>query len=323
MRKYRYPSYQTNQLSDLNEKADALIKECQSKDIQFIAAMPNYLQHLSRTLIHKLDIPELSHLWPNLKTIVFSGNPIGPYKEDLEKLIGREVPYFGIYFSSEAPIGFEEPSLSPGRHFYRLNLEDIVFSFLGDDGKIRGIHDIIEGEDYDLLLSMPNGMCHYQNGDRIKLIQKAPYPLVEILGRSGEAMNLFGEKIDERGLETIWHKTQESIAEDISTEHFFVYPDHDDQGMPHYKWVLVTDNSLEDPAIAHTLDHMTRNSSYIYQEMRDKLHGIGPAQIDRIPVRYYNEYFENVGFSKQLKVKRIFSQAKQYQEFLKDFKANS
>ena len=315
LRKQRFPSELCNELCNLEEKADALAIECRDQDIRFIAAMPNYMQQLSRTLNRKLSLNNLSELWPNLEALIFSGSPIGPYRDELKKSLGKDLPFYGIYFSSEAPIGFEADPVITGRHAYQLNLEDVVFSFKKEDGSIHGVGDLNLGDEVDLLLSMANGLEHYQNGDRLRVVQTTPKLLFEVLGRSGEAMSIFGEKITERDLEVILQNSQDDLLGEIQVEHFFIYPDEDETGKPFYHWVLVTDDQFSHEKLAHSVDKTTQTASFPYQLMRHKLETIGPAQVTTMGREAFNQYFERVGFSKQLKVKRIFNTAAMFHDF--------
>ena len=78
-----------------------------------------------------------------------------------------------------------------------------------------------------------------QNGDKIRVIQIKPYILIEILGRSGQAMNLFGEKIPERDLEFQWVEAVGTLGDKSDVEHFFVYPSYGCDGRAFYQWVAV------------------------------------------------------------------------------------
>jgi len=71
------------------------------------------------------------------------------------------------------------------------------FEFRGSDGVPRLCTEVVEGESYDVILTVP-GLYRYALGDRVQVRGwRGRTPLLAFLGRGGQVSDLCGEKLDE------------------------------------------------------------------------------------------------------------------------------
>ncbi len=79
--------------------------------------------------------------------------------------------------------------LAVGSHF---------FEFLDGKGRIHLVHELQEGEEYEIVVTTSGGLWRYRLQDRIRVIAFSDKtPALRFLGRLGAVSDLFGEKISE------------------------------------------------------------------------------------------------------------------------------
>lgn len=76
-------------------------------------------------------------------------------------------------------------------------LNEVFFEFQDESGKIYLIHEITQGEIYELIISQKGGLYRYRIGDRIRVTHfYFNTPCLEFIGRSKDISDLVGEKLN-------------------------------------------------------------------------------------------------------------------------------
>ncbi len=310
-----FPSVKINLMRDFDQKTKQLIKETSTQNIRYIGGVPTYLINLFESMKEELNINTINEIWPQFKLIIYSGTPIAPYKEKLNQLVGHELKYLGVYTATEGPYGFEIPDLNKGQEgHYFLNLHDVVFAFRDlTNNQVFGIHELIQGNEYEVLISMPNGFLNYSTGDMVRIRSVYPYVSFELLGRVGQGINVATEKMSMNQLTAAFSKTKNQLRCDL--EHFFVYPSSSESGRPCYEWILVTDDEVKIDNVGETLDQFLCEVNPDYFENRRDLKLLDKPKVSILPRRFIQTYFRSKCEKGQLKMKSAFPNQDEFFRF--------
>lgn len=75
-------------------------------------------------------------------------------------------------------------------------VDDVFLEFLSKDGEFLLLHELVEGREYEVIISNQAGLLRYRMGDRVKVtgfFRKTP--MLEFIGRAGIVSDLVGEKL--------------------------------------------------------------------------------------------------------------------------------
>jgi len=77
------------------------------QDMRLISGIPPWVQMYYERLLEKSGAGSVSELFPNYNMFVYGGVNFGPYKEVLEKLVGKSIHSLETYPASEGFIAFQ------------------------------------------------------------------------------------------------------------------------------------------------------------------------------------------------------------------------
>jgi hypothetical protein len=164
----------------------------------------------------------VSSVWPKLRYVrCLSSASFSIGRAALKEFVGSVPIISPIYSASEAFIGFSlHPELDPSH--YIITTEDAFVEFLSESNPSSGetclIGEVSLGEIYQIIITTYSGLYRYRLGDRVKIVGFwGEAPIVELLGRVDQALNLFGEKTPEEALT--------GALQDMATSHGVVLAD--------------------------------------------------------------------------------------------------
>ncbi|WP_437807803.1 GH3 auxin-responsive promoter family protein [Sorangium sp. So ce1078] len=144
-------------------------------------------------------------LWPGLSHLsgVTSGS-FRLYAEKLARYLGGVPIHSPIYVSSEAMLGV---NLDPGESVYALLPSSAFYEFIPADEldaerpSVRRIHELSEGERYEIVVTTHGGLYRYRMGDVIEVARHhRRAPVVAFVYRRGSLLNIAGEKTSEHAI---------------------------------------------------------------------------------------------------------------------------
>ena len=319
LRPHSLPSAAVGRIADPKEKFREAARELRGRDVQMASAVPTYLLHLLEELRTEWGIEDFSGVWPNLRAVIYSGTPIDPYRAPIERLLGHAVPFFGMYVSTEAPLGCEIPSLNGGRSgLYSLHLGRTAYTFrrLDREGPLLTVADLVPGDEVELFLTAENGLVNYRVGDCLRIHSTAPL-LVEVTGRVGHGLNLATEKVTLSQLARAFAR----VAEQSPTRlrHYFVCPGESERGRACYAWTILTDDptGADRAALSASLDRALTDENGDYGEMRADLGFLDAPTVSVLPASVAHRYFARDSHRGQFKMKTAFPTAAALEEFLR------
>ncbi len=197
--KNTFPSSEVLTISNWDRKIDMLIQEALEQDIQVVSGIPTYIISILEAVLQKTGKTCINEIWPNLKVFIYAATPIKQYKERIDRLVGHDLNYYGVYAATEAAIGLPYQKFQRGRQRYILNA-DLIYSFTPVEGEKKnlGLQEIETRVPYYINVGCPNGLIHYAMKDVVTFEEINGDLVFEFVGRKSTGMNLASEKIRRR-----------------------------------------------------------------------------------------------------------------------------
>ncbi|WP_413580617.1 GH3 auxin-responsive promoter family protein [Bdellovibrio sp. HCB288] len=314
--KNTFPSREVLAISNWDKKIELLINESIEQDIQVVSGIPTYIISIFEAVLQKTGKKHINEIWPNLKVFVYAATPIKQYKDRIDRLVGHELNYYGVYAATEAAIGLPYSKYENGRQRYFLN-PDLLYSFTPVEGKTQnvGLHQIEMGVPYFLNVGTPNGMIHYCMKDVVSFDLVNGDLVFEFVGRKSTGMNLAAEKVSDDDILNCYLNTKKSLNVDL--RHYFLSPGTED-GKATYMWTLfVAGNANVDAkTLAENLEKEMQRINGDYSDCRD-VGVLGAAQVQIMNADYLQGYFEKNRSRGQFKMKTTFETAEEYLSFIR------
>ncbi|XGC79328.1 GH3 auxin-responsive promoter family protein [Bdellovibrio bacteriovorus] len=316
LKRNTYPSQEVLTISNWDKKIDMLIEESLKQDIHVVSGIPTYIISIFEAILEKTGEENIAAIWPNLKVFVYAATPIKQYQERIDRLVGHELNYYGVYAATEAAVGLPYEKYQNGRQRYFLN-PDLVYSFTPVEGaKVQlGLKDIKMGVSYYINIGAPNGFIHYAMKDVISF-EKCNGDLVfEFVGRKSTGMNLAAEKVSDDEILDCYLNAKNTNNVDL--RHFFLSPTLGDDGKASYLWTLFVppNTAVNEEALAQALDKKMMELNGDYSDCRE-VGVLGPAKVTIINADRLQSYFEQNRSRGQFKLKTTFETAEEYLRFL-------
>jgi hypothetical protein len=108
------PGREIAQMSDWSVKLRAMAERTRTRDIRLLAGIPSWLLILAETMQALTGRATLREVWPNLECLVHGGVPIGPFANDLRRVLGPGVSFHEVYPASEGFIAAQDAEPEEG-----------------------------------------------------------------------------------------------------------------------------------------------------------------------------------------------------------------
>jgi len=202
---YYRPGTEISKIADWNERIEVIAQNALDWDIGSIVGVPSWVQLTLEKIIEYHNLDSISDIWPNLEVFVHSGIAIGPYKSSFDKLIKNPINYVDSYLASEGFIAFQNRPNADGMVLLARNgiffefvpFDEVNFDAEGDlvqNPTAYTINDVIEGNEYAIVLSTCAGAWRYLLGDVVKFVNMDKFELV-ITGRTKHFLSITGEHL--------------------------------------------------------------------------------------------------------------------------------
>ncbi len=264
------PSYSTNCIDDWEEKLERIVEETIDKDMRLISGIPPWVQMYYERLLEKSGAQSVSELFPNFNMFVYGGVNYEPYREVLERLVGKSIPSIETYPASEGFIAFQDDVTDPG---LLLNTKSgIFFEFVpveeyGKPNATRyALGQVSLGINYVVVLNTNAGLWSYNIGDTVRFVSLDPYKLL-VTGRLSHFISAFGEHVIGKEVEVAMVKACQ--IHDAKVIEYTVAPQITPAaGLPYHEWLVAfekTPHELED--FSQSLDNEMSKQNIYYQDL--------------------------------------------------------
>lgn len=313
MRRNQVPSYDTNIIPDWEDKVMGIIKEIHNKDLRMISGIPPWVTMFMEQLIDYTGKDSVMSVFQNLRLFIYGGMNYEPYRQKMEKLIGKSLLSLETYPATEGFIAFQteasEASLllntNAGVYF-----EFVPIDKLNDPEPHRiPLADVRVGIPYAIMLSNNAGLFCSMIGDIVEFTSVDPYRLL-VKGRTKHFISAFGEHVIGREVEKAFSAAMQKHQLPISE--FTVAPmiNPVDGGLPYHEWHVEVDPSIDLSDFAHTLDLEMQKVNFHYKELvNGKV--IRPLQIVKHQPNTFSNYQKSLGkLGGQNKIARLSNDRK-------------
>lgn len=180
--------------SKIEKIADATIREV----VTSVSGVPTWTLVLFKRILEKTGKQNIGEVWPHLELYMHGGVSFTPYREQFQKLIGKEINYLEMYNASE---GFFAAQTLPGEDGMLLFTDHGIFyefmpvsEYGNSNPRTIGLPDVEIGRNYAPVISTNGGLWRYLVGDTIQFTSIRPYR-VKVSGRLKHFINAFGEEV--------------------------------------------------------------------------------------------------------------------------------
>lgn len=287
---------------DWESRLRLMVEQAPNWDIGTVAGVPAWLDILLERIIETYQLGNIHELWPNFQVYIHGGVAIHPYREKLNRHLGKPIIFAETYLASEGFFAFQSRPSSQGMELVRnagIFFEFIPFTeeYFDGDGKLKTqfpktatIKTALLDVPYALVISTCAGAWRYLIGDVVKFISLSP-PEIIIDGRTKHFLSLCGEHL------SVDNMTQAITR--VAKELGLHFPEFGVAGVPHgdrfgHQWYVACNDPQADPdQIQAALDAAlcTINDDYAVERQ----HALAYMGVRVLPGQVFIDYLASLG----------------------------
>jgi hypothetical protein len=291
--------------SKIEKIAGATIKE----NVTSVSGVPTWTLVLFKRILEITGKKTIGEVWPALEVYMHGGVSFTPYKDQFQKIIGREINYLEMYNASE---GFFAAQEKPGDDGMLLFTDHgIFYEFMpvSEYGKKEpntiGLQEVETGKNYAPVISTNGGLWRYLLGDTIQFTDLNPFR-IKVSGRLKHFMNAFGEEVivdnADKAIAIACEKTGAVVNDYTAAPVYF-----SDTANGAHEWLIEFDKvpgSLE--TFTKELDEALKNINSDYEAKRYKSIALGLPVVRSLKKGTFEEWLRSKGkLGGQHKVPRL------------------
>jgi hypothetical protein len=314
----RTPELSVALLDEWENKIEKLAEITITENVTSMAGVPTWTIVLIKRILELSGKKNLTDVWPNLELYIHGGVSFVPYREQLDRLIGKPINYLEIYNASE---GFFAGQDRPDEEGMLLFTDHgIFYEFMPPDeyGKDNpdtiGLKEVVLNKNYALIISTNGGLWRYLIGDTIQFTSLNPFK-IRVTGRLKHYINAFGEEIivdnSDRAISIASEKTGAVVNDYTAAPVYF----SDDNNGAH-EWLIEFDKEPGDLSqFTFELDNALKSINSDYEAKRHKNIALRMPIVNSIRKGTFNEWLRSKGkLGGQHKVPRLSNERKLLEE---------
>jgi len=270
LRKNQLPSYQTNCIEDWETKVEKIVEETMNQNMTLISGIPPWVQMYYDRLIERTGKKTIAEIFPNLQLFVYGGVNFAPYREKLERTVGKKIDGIETYPASEGFIAFQDSQKETG---LLLNTNSgIFFEFIpateifSEHPKRMTLKDVELGINYAIIINNNAGLWGYNIGDTVKFVSQNPYRIV-VTGRIKHFISAFGEHVIAEEVEYAILEAAKKMNAEITEFHVAPFISSD-QGQSYHEWFIEFAKSPADMKVfANELEQNMMLKNIYYRDL--------------------------------------------------------
>jgi hypothetical protein len=194
----RTPELSIALMDEWESKIEKLAEHTIQENVTSISGVPTWTMVLLRRILEITGKDNISQVWPDLELYIHGGVSFVPYREPLEKLIGKQINYLEMYNASEGFFAAQDRPDSDGMLLFPdhgIFMEFMPVEEYGkEDPQTIGLADVEIGRNYALVISTNGGLWRYCIGDTVQFTSLQPFR-IKVSGRIKHYINAFGEEL--------------------------------------------------------------------------------------------------------------------------------
>lgn len=303
--------------SKIEKIANSTIKE----NVTSVSGVPTWTLILFKRILEITGKQKISEVWPSLELYMHGGVSFTPYKEQFQKLIGKNIHYLEMYNASE---GFFAAQDRPGDEGMLLYTDHGIFmefmpvnEYGKKDPKTVSLQDVELGKNYAMIISTNGGLWRYLLGDTIQFTSLKPF-YIKVSGRLKHYINAFGEEVivdnADKAIAIASQKTGVVVNDYTAAPVYF-----SDNSNGAHEWLIEFESepaNLENFAIE--LDNALKSINSDYEAKRHKNIALRLPLVRSLKKGTFNNWLQSKGkLGGQHKVPRLSNERKYLEEILR------
>ncbi len=316
------PSKKIAKIKDWNEKIDSMVEKAAEWDIGVVAGVPSWCIMLVERIVERYQLKSIHDIWPNFRVYVHGGVFVEPYREKLDRLLGKQVFLLDTYLASEGYFAYQ---VHPSREGMRLLLDNGVFfefipfnsSFFDERGNLKdrytalSISQVVEGVDYALIISTNAGLWRYVIGDLVRFTNVEDRE-IKITGRIKQFLSLCGEHLSLDNINVALNRVAKKHG--LTVAEFCLFASAGEQ---RHFWYIGTDEPVDRDTFMKDIDTELGNLNDDYRSVRK--YSLNDPVLEVLPTQVFYDYLGSIGkLGSQHKFPRVLNatQAESWVNFL-------
>ena len=316
----RTPELSVALLDEWENKIEKLAESTITENVTSLAGVPTWTIVLIKRILELSGKQYLKDVWPNLELYIHGGVSFVPYREQLDRLIGKPINYLEIYNASEGFFAGQDKPNEEGLLLYTDH--GIFYEFMPVDeygkenSKTIGLQKVVINKNYALIISTNGGLWRYLIGDTIQFTSLNPYK-VKVSGRLKHYMNAFGEEIivdnSDNAIAIASEKTGAVVTDYTAAPVFF-----SDVSNGAHEWLIEFDKEPDDlNNFTFELDNALKSINSDYEAKRHKNIALRMPIVRTVKKGTFTEWLRSKGkLGGQHKVSRLSNERTLLEEIL-------
>jgi hypothetical protein len=314
----RTPELDIALLDEWEDKIEKLAGSTIGENVTSISGVPTWTLVLIKRILEITGKNNLSEVWPSLELYIHGGVSFTPYRQQLTKLIGKEINYLDMYNASEGFFAAQAAPLDDGMLLFLDHGIFMEFMPVEEYGKQNpetiGLRDVETGKNYALVINTNGGLWRYLLGDTIQFTTLSPHR-IKVSGRLKHFMNAFGEEVivdnSDKAISNASEKTG-AVVNDYTAAP--VYFSENNNGA--HEWLIEFDKEPENlNHFVYELDSALKNINSDYEAKRHKDIALRMPVVKSLPKGLFKEWLRSKGkLGGQHKVPRLSNERKYIDE---------
>jgi hypothetical protein len=316
----RTPDLSIALMDEWENKIEKLAASTIRENVTSVSGVPTWTLVLFKRILEITGKKTIAEVWPSLELFMYGGVSFTPYKEQFEKLIGKNINYLEMYNASE---GFFAAQERPGDDGMLLFVDHGIFmEFMpvGEYGKkfpeTIGLGEVEIGKNYALVISTNGGLWRYILGDTVQFTSTHPFR-VKVSGRLKHYINAFGEEVivdnSDKAIAIACNRTGAVVNDYTAAPVYF-----SDSSNGAHEWLIEFEKEPQSlDTFTRELDSALKSINSDYEAKRHKDIALRLPIIHSLKRGIFSEWLRKKGkLGGQHKVPRLSNERKYLEEIL-------
>ncbi|WP_298318524.1 GH3 auxin-responsive promoter family protein [uncultured Aquimarina sp.] len=310
------PGRDIAKIDDWDKRVQRIAEKAKNWDIGALSGIPSWMELMLQKVIDYHNAETIHDIWPNLQVYTSGGVAFAPYEKSFNNLLEHPITVIDTYLASEGFIAYQERPETDAMKLITDNgiyFEFVPFQpeYINQDGSLKQdapsitLAEVETDQDYVLLISTVSGAWRYIIGDTIEFTDVARAE-IRITGRTKFFLNVVGSQLSVNKMNTALREIEGKF--DIEVPEFTLAATRINDEF-HHHWYLGTETSVENNALAETLDEVLKKANKNYRVARNK--ALKGVKVTTVPMSMFSEWS---GAQKkkggQVKMERVMSEEK-------------
>lgn len=286
------PGKKISKIDDWNTKVDQIAEMAPKWNIGVISGVPSWVLLLLDRIIERHNLKTIHDIWPNLSLYIHGGVFVEPYREKLDKMLGKPIHYQNTFLASEGYFAYQKDPFDEAMEllinegiFYEF-VEEQYFDFLRNKDYYEiptcTLSEVVPHKKYAMIISTCSGLWRYDQGDIIEFTDSSARR-IKIVGRLSNSINICGEHLSEVNLVKAIEDTAKILR--ITIDEFCVYPSKD---YNRHNWYIGSNQHINSNQFSTILNERLSIINDDYRCVRKHL--LKAPKIKVLPTEKFYEY---------------------------------